>query len=82
MIYIINFETTLFKGFCKGGPLGTLSHEAKFQQDEIYEVFYTYTCTNMYMFLPYSQALAHTYTEHAVQGVFTIHIHTYVCTHV
>ncbi len=22
-------------------PLGTLSHEAKFQQDEIYEVFYS-----------------------------------------
>jgi len=25
----------------KVGPLGTLSHEAKFPQDDIYEVFYS-----------------------------------------
>ena len=30
-----------FEGRYKGGPLGALSHEAKFQQDEIYEVFYS-----------------------------------------
>jgi len=26
---------------CKGGPLGALSHEVKFKQDAIYQVFYS-----------------------------------------
>ena len=33
VIYIITFKTKLFKGFTRGGALGTLSHEAKFKQD-------------------------------------------------
>jgi len=38
VICIINLNNKLLKGVTRGGPLGTLYSEAKFQQDAKYKV--------------------------------------------